>query len=167
MGLYQYAGSLFFLYYQEYIRTRVCNSQSFWYSCCHGKISNSSLQPTSVYSKRGKNFCPQALSSRLNTVLWRTRACKQQAHPGVPVKETELLEWPCMHALSGERLTPWKESGCASSMTHLKFCLDRPQKYGVAYSCSCVLLVLLWLLVVAFLSRSHRLQDVLTWASRI
>ena len=169
MGLYQHPTTLFFLFYQEYIRNKSMQLPVFLVSCCHGRISSSSLLPTSVYSKKGKTTFVLKHWAKfwLNTVLWWTRAGKEQAQPEVPVKEIELLECPCMHVLSGGCLMPWKESGCASSMMHLEICIDRPQKYGVAYSCSCVLLVLLWSLVAAFLSRSHRLQDVLTWALRI
>ena len=99
----------------------------FCYESCHSSMSSSSSLPTSICSKKEKNFYPQALSSTLNTVHWRTRGRKELVRPEVPVKKIELLEWASMHVFSGECITIWKESGCASLMTHLKFCRDRPQ----------------------------------------
>ena len=112
---------------QEYIRGRVCNSVSFCYGCCHGRISSSSSLPMSVCPKKRKHFHPRALSWTLNTVHWRTRAYKEQAQSELPVKTIELLERVSMHVFSGECITTWKERVCASSMTHWKFCRDRPQ----------------------------------------
>ena len=114
--------------YQEYIRGRVCNSRSFCYGCCHGRISFSSSLPRSVCPKKRKHFYPRALNWTLNIVLRRTRACKDRAQPELPVKTIERLERASMHLFSGwahsDLKTEWY--GCASSMTHLKFCRGRP-----------------------------------------
>ena len=45
-----------YAYGQECIRTRVGNSRSFCYECCHGRIRSSSSLPTSVCTKKGKTF---------------------------------------------------------------------------------------------------------------
>ena len=92
--------------------------------------------------KKKKNIYPRALNPTLNTVLWRTRACKVQAWPEMPVKKMELLELEraSMHVFSVECITTWKESGCASSMTNFEFCRDRPHSMELhtlvlMYSC--------------------------------
>ena len=87
-----------------------------------------------------KNIYPRALNPTLNTVLWRTRACKVQAWPEMPVKKMELLERASMHVFSVECITTWKESGSASSMTNFEFCRDRPHSMELPtlvlmYSC--------------------------------
>ena len=50
--------------YQEYIRTRVGNSRSFCYECCHGRIRSSSSLPTSVCTKKGKTFILERCARR-------------------------------------------------------------------------------------------------------
>ena len=77
------------------------------------------------------------MSSKFNTVLWRTRECKEQAQPEVPVKKIEPLEWASMHVFSSACIPTWKESGCVSLMTQFDFGRCRLLKYGVAYSCNC------------------------------
>ena len=79
-------------YQQEYIRTRVGNSRSFCYECCHGRIRSSSSLPTSVCTKKGKTFilerwtlyfdehvhakCRPSLKYQSKRwSLWRERAC--------------------------------------------------------------------------------------------
>ena len=49
---------------QEYIRTRVGNSRSFCYECCHGRIRSSSSLPTSVCTKNGKTFILERWTQR-------------------------------------------------------------------------------------------------------
>ena len=49
---------------QEYIRTRVCNSRSFCYECCHGRIRSSSSLPTSVCTKKRKTFILERWTQR-------------------------------------------------------------------------------------------------------
>ena len=51
-------------FYQEYIRTRVGNSWSFCYECCHGRIRSSSSLPTSVCTKIGKTFVLERWTQR-------------------------------------------------------------------------------------------------------
>ena len=51
-------------HYQEYIRTRVCNSRSFCYECCHGRIRSSSSLPTSVCTKKRKTFILERWTQR-------------------------------------------------------------------------------------------------------
>ena len=51
-------------YNQEYIRTRVGNSRSFCYECCHGRIRSSSSLPTSVCTKKGKTFILERWAQR-------------------------------------------------------------------------------------------------------
>ena len=51
-------------YRQEYIRTRVGNSRSFCYECCHGRIRSSSSLPTSVCTKNGKTFILERWTQR-------------------------------------------------------------------------------------------------------
>ena len=50
--------------HQEYIRTRVGNSWSFCYECCHGRIRSSSSLPTSVCTKKGKTFVLERWTQR-------------------------------------------------------------------------------------------------------
>ena len=76
--------------------------------------------------QRRKDFHPGALSWTLNSEHWRTRPCKEQVQPELPVKTIELLETASMHVFSGECITTRNERGYASSMTHLKFCRGRP-----------------------------------------
>ena len=102
------------------------------YQVCHPCQRQSALKMEKHYAR--------ALSFRLKTVLWRTCACKEQASLKMPVKKIKLLEWAIIHLFSGECLTPWKESGWASSVTHLKFCRDRPESVELhtlvlVYSC--------------------------------
>ena len=56
-------------YNQEYMRTRVGNSRSFCYECCHGRILSSPSPPTSVCTKKGKTFILERWAQTLNTVL--------------------------------------------------------------------------------------------------
>ena len=97
-----------------------------------------------------KHFYPVALSWMLNAVHWQTRACKKLAQLARTASQNELLERAraSMHVFSSECITSWKEIGCASSMTHLKFCRGRPlsmdrvaysSSYSSSYQCLCTL----------------------------
>ena len=66
--------------YPEYIRGRVCNSQSFCYGCCHGRISSSSSLPTSVCPKKKLTLLSSSVELSVEHCTL-TNTCMQRADP--------------------------------------------------------------------------------------
>ena len=102
-----------------------------------------------------KNFFPRALSSMLNTVYWRTPACKMHAqpkcekgmlcsastqHPLVRVRKTKLLLCASIQVFREACRTTWnrvkRERLCIIDDTFEISPGRRIYKYEVAYSCS-------------------------------
>ena len=75
------------------MRTRVCSSGHFAMDAATAEhqVRHRCQRQSALKKKKKENSYPQALSSTFNTVLRRTRACKEQAQPEVPVKKIELL----------------------------------------------------------------------------
>ena len=111
------------------MRSRVCNSQSFGYSCCHGRMSSSSSLPTSVCTKKEKKLLSSSVELKVEHCTL-TNVCMPRAGPtwnasqkdrasGVS-EHARVQGWvPRPHALKGEWLCviddtfenlPWQTS---------------------------------------------------------
>ena len=127
-----------------WVSGRVPKRPVFCYECCHGRISSASPLPTSVCpKKRKKSSSSVKLNVELCTLM---NMCTQRAGPCSlkwQSKRIKLLEWASMHVFSAEYITTWKEWLCVIDDA-LEILPWQTPKYGVAYSCSFVLLVSGW-----------------------
>ena len=130
--------------YQEYMRTRVGNSRSFCYGCCHahGRVLSSPSLPTSVCTKKGKTFILERWAQRW-TLFFDEHMCMQSAGLAWNASQKDWASGASEHA----RVQRWvhndlkKEWLCVID-DELRILPWQKPKYGVAYSCSHVLLVL-------------------------
>ena len=76
---------------QEYMRTRVGNSRSFCYECCHGRIRSSSSLPTSVCTKKGKTFILERWAQRWT--LYFDEHVHAKCRPGLKCQSKRWSFW--------------------------------------------------------------------------
>ena len=126
---------------QEYMRTRVCNSRFFFcYESCHSRMSSSSSLPTSICSKKGKKLLSSSVELNVEhctlTDTWTQRASAAwsagQKDRAFGVSEHARVQRRVHNDLKREWL-------CVIDDT-LEILPWQTPKYGVAYSCSHILL---------------------------
>ena len=123
-----------------YIRGRVCNSRSFCYGCCHGRISSLLSPPTSVCPKKGNIFILERWAERWHCTS--TNTCMQGAGPARTASQNDRAFKESEHA----RVQRWVHNGLKREWLcviddGLRILPWQTPKYGVAYSSSYVLLL--------------------------
>ena len=115
--------------YQEYIRTRVGNSRSF----CYESAVTAEFEVRHHYQrqsvlKKEKTFILERCARRWT--LYFDEHVHAKCRPSLKCQSKRwsfCKFWSTCSALSAQRPEiKWKESGCASTMTNLEFCRDRP-----------------------------------------
>ena len=121
------------------MRTRVGNSWSFCYECCHGRVSSSSSLPTSVCTKKRKRFFLKRLVGRSRHTL--TNTCVQRAGPVWNASQKDRASVVSEHARVRRRVhNDLKREWSRIIDDALEILPWQIPKYSVAYSCSHVLL---------------------------